>query len=233
MEICAFTSICQEDARWIMQYLAEIERLEVPFVVHLDRCQLGRRYVGGKLIRRLINHSLCKGFTRQENQYLEFTEQYKQDILDLIASNDYAWAMAWDIDEVYERGAVDKLGLLDSAVDCYDLPLLHLWEDGRYARIDGAFNGCHRVKLYNLQDGRCWVFDHPITNGPKLVSRVAVVEKLSVTCLHYGLMTKSLREMHKQRWDRIYGTAVGANPYGFWNAALDESGLVVIEHGLR
>lgn len=37
-EICAFTSICQEDERWVDQYLAEVDRLKMDFCVHFDRC---------------------------------------------------------------------------------------------------------------------------------------------------------------------------------------------------
>lgn len=210
--VCAFTSICEEDRVWIPQYLAEAERLRMPFVVHLDRC---KPETAG-LFKR---HDLLVGVTSQDDPKIEFTEQHKQAPLDLVAQKKFGWAMAWDIDETYEFSAREKIDRIAAmSVDLVDIIWLNLWNDKAHVRVDGSFMSGHRVKFLNLNSGK-WTFDSPITNGPKLPG--AMIGKSDLVCLHHGMMTHELREQHKARWDRIYTAAVGANPYGFWNYALD------------
>jgi hypothetical protein len=60
------------------------------------------------------------------------------------------------------------------------------------------------------------------------------VAKADLVCLHAGMMTPELRRLHKERWDRIYSTALRGdpNPLGFWRQAIEtEKDAVLIRHG--
>lgn len=227
--VCAFTAVCQEDLVWLHKYLCEVERLNLPFGMHLDRC-LPHTWAFVQA------HPLCLTTTISVSD-AEFNEQHKQPILDSITALGYGWAFAWDIDETYETGFRNKLDRLLpqlSGADCVDLRWLNLWDDERHVRTDRNFDAGHRVKLYNLNEGRRWAFDHPITNGAKLVGREGVTVKVDLVCLHHGMMTPELRRQHKARWDRIYSTALRGdpNPYGFWREAIaTEDSAVTVKHG--
>lgn len=216
--VAAFTAVCQADARWIPQYLAETERLDIPFVMLFDRCS-------DDLINSTMDHVNCIGSYTQSDPKFEFIEMLKQPLLDRICELGYDWAMAWDIDETYERDAPTKLELLDldeyGYYDILDTPWKNLWDSPTQIRVDGSFSEGHRVKFYNLQKERRYHFDSPITNGAKLIGRDMDLAKFNLVCLHWGMMTHDLRVEHKERWDRIYSKAVGKNPYGFWKDALD------------
>ncbi len=223
--ICAFTAICAEDAGWIPQYLAEVERLNIPFVLHLDRCpQLAEFFTG---------HSLCRAVTFQNDPAIEFEERHKQMPLDRVVQGGFHWALAWDIDETFERKTPAKLPVIlaeQRHTDCVDIRWLNLWGDRQHLRMDSPFDAGHRVKLLNLQDRRCWTFRSPITNGPKLQGREAQYVHVDLVCLHHGMMTPALRRLHKERWDRIYSTALRGdpNPYGFWKTALETEDRAVL-----
>lgn len=238
MNVCAFTSICEEDRIWIPQYLAEAERLHMPFVMHFDRC-------AKELMEIFKDSKYCVGATAQLDKSIEFNETHKQALLDEVVAingctNDkygklnFHWAMAWDIDETYEKHARRKIKEFTytqfssaNKWDLVDTRWVNLWGDSKHIRTDGPFASGHRVKFYNLRSGR-WKFDSPITNGAKLLDKKGnfkgnvKVRKSDLVCLHWGMMTRELRELHKKRWDRIYSAAVGNNPYGFWNYACDE-----------
>jgi hypothetical protein len=222
--------VCEEDAGWLEQYQAEADRLEMPHVVHLDRCSALTRW-------RVAAHRLCVGTTRQDGPAVEFRETHKQMALDVVAGLGYDWAMAWDVDETYEAGARQLIAEACEAAgeaDCIDIRWLNLWGDVRHIRADGSWLAGHRVKMLNLQGGRRWRFDHPITNGPKLVGREGVTVRHPLVCLHHGMMTPEMRRMHKARWDRIYSTALRGdpNPYGFWASAIEsEDQAVTVRHG--
>jgi len=225
--ITAYTSICEEDAYWIPQYLAEIERLCIPFAIHFDRCTVETK-------RKLEHHRYCIGKTEQNLPMKWFNEMHKQGIFDTVQKSGVSWAVAWDIDETWEKDAPAKLRLVEqSTADYITCKWVNLWNDPQHIRIDGSFGQGHRVKFYNLRSGR-WYFDNAITNGAKLLDAKGEViveeftgqkiklERLDLVCLHWGMMTLQLRIEHKDRWDRIYGRAVGTNPYGFWDMALNE-----------
>jgi hypothetical protein len=231
--VCMFVSVCREDECWVPQFLAEAERLKLPFAVHLDRLTNDRQ-VPGPTFERMVCHRLCVGVTSQPNQKVEFTEQHKQEVFDKVASLGYQWAFASDIDETYEQEArwkIEYISELDA--DLVDVRWLNLWGDKAHVRVDLNFATGHRVKFYNLRSGK-WVFDHPITNGAKLQGREAVTVKNDLVCLHHGMMTPELRRLHKERWDRIYSTALRGdpNPLGFWRQAIEtEKDAVLIRHG--
>lgn len=214
--VCAYMSICEEDACWIPQFLKEAERLRMPFAVNFDRCSMDTKYA-------LRRHNLCVGFVSQDDPEVEFRETHKQGVFDLAVSSGVKWVMAWDVDETYEEGAALKLkeGLAGIAAEQVQVTWLNLWGDKEHVRVDGPFAYVPRVKLYTT--ARRWTFTHPITNGPKPVGGGPLLGRIDLTCLHHGLMTEELRRLHKARWDRIYTKAVGANPYGIWNYALDGS----------
>lgn len=219
---CAFTAICEEDSFWVDQYLAEVERLNVPFAVHLDRC-------GDSTIKALTSHPFCVGSTRADVSGREFNETHKQGVMDVVqCSRSFDWALAWDIDETFAPNASEEMERATSLmVDCINVKWVNLWGDHSHIRVDGPFSGGHRCKLYNLHSGR-WAFTNKVVNGPKLFRRGSEVRGREVrhhdlVCLHWGMMTRDLREQHKERWDRIYEKAVGKNPYGFWDYALNET----------
>lgn len=255
-KVCAFTAVCEEDARWLPQYLAEAERLGMPFAVHFDRWQNAKGHIKDGpvrgLMQRVQRHRLCVGYTLSRDYSAEFTEQHKQPVFDLVAGRDFDWAMAWDVDETYERLAPEKLqALLETDADQIQCRWLNLWGDSTTVRADGDWLLGRRVKFYNLLSGR-WHFDHPITNGAKLLKSPppprkghrpmhtsgawqpqfrtdVVVKRVDLVCLHWGMMTPELRRLHKERWDRVYTTAVGNNPYGFWRNALETEDKAVLE----
>lgn len=236
--VMAFTSICEEDACWLPQYLAEAERLSLPFVIHFDRC-------GSDTKEKVTEHPLCLSWTSQDRPAVEFNEQHKQGLIDILirvrkmGRAKVNWAMAWDVDETYQRNATFlqfmQAGLLNPTTDQLQVTWLNLWETPEWIRVDGPFGAPKRVKFYNLQEDRKWVFDHPITNGAKLVDRQEVeTDFIAFTCLHWGLMTHELRKQHKERWDRIYSTALRGdpNPYKIWEYALNPNVKpVTIRHG--
>jgi hypothetical protein len=205
VDICAFTSICEEDKVWIPQYLAEVDRLQMPFVIHFDRCSRATK--------------------------IRLTEQHKQNAFDIAVSLGFKWAMAWDCDETYERDAVAKIQQICALdADYVDIIWHNLWDNPAYIRTDGPFSSGHRVKFYNLR--KRWRFTHSITNGPKIVNEKGTpisgnpqserATRFPLVCLHWGMLTRELRLQHKARWDRIYTAAVGNNPYGFWEYSCDE-----------
>lgn len=234
MEVCAFTAVLGEDADWLPQYLAEMERLAIPFAMLLDRCSDATADL-------VIRHPLCVGAARREESDGEFTEDVKQAAFDLAVASGARWAMATDVDEVYERNAPRKIAEICALnVDYVDIKWVNLWGDARHIRVDGAFGGGHRVKFYNLRR-RKWKFADKITNGLRIVNSKGepvrgekIREKAGrhdLVCIHHGFMTQELRRLHKERWDRIYTASVGSNPYGTWQWAIEtEADAVVVEH---
>lgn len=218
MKLGVYTAVCEEDRGWIDQYLAELERLALPFAVHLDRCSR-------ETSKRLRQHRLCFGATQHHGKE-EFNERHKQGVFDLVVGGGFDWAIAVDVDETFEKDAPAMLATLacDTA-DYLQTMWLNLWGDREHIRIDGPFEFPLRVKLYRLNSGIRWFFDHPITNGLKQRPgcREPVKGIFPLRCLHWGMMTLELRRQHKERWDRIYTAAVGGNPYKFWDYALDEA----------
>lgn len=236
LNVCAFTSVCEEDAHWIPQYLAEAERLDLPFVVLLDRCSDATYW-------KFVRHPLCQSWTSRGEGDGEFTEQAKQPLIDRLRELGFRWGMAWDVDETYGGSTRFVLDTLDDVLRGADYGRtwwVNLWGDERHVRIDGPFGhgndrGMRRVKFYRIGDVP-WHFAHPITNGAKpRDGRGTVMGETEIVCLHHGMMTRDLRLLHKERWDRIYSKAVGSNPYGFWNYACDEETYppTVVPHNHR
>lgn len=208
--ICVFSAICEEDAVWIPQYLKEIERLNLPFAILLDRCSEVTKY-------SLIRHPNCVAF-HEQNEPEEFKENLKQQIYQKIPPG-YKWAMALDVDEVWEKDAPAKLLNLPEA-DYLDALWVNLWGDDKHLRVDGYFAVKPRTKFYNMK--LSWRFVDSTTNGPYAPGEQTRAQ-IDLVCVHHGLKTKELRQLHKERWDRIYTKAIGRQPYGFWDHALDET----------
>jgi len=224
--VIVFTSVCDEDAHHVDRYLWEIQRLEVMFCVHFDRCSERTK-------QRFFWSRNLFGFTEQDDRSIEFTEQHKQSVFDLAATSGRPWAMALDIDETLERDAVSKLLDLPTHADLFDVQWLNLWGDKYSIRSDGAWLQGHRANIYNVSGGRKWRFDHPITNGAKLDTHgrdPLILVRYPLVVLHWGAIRPEWRQLRKARWDRVYGAAVGNNPYGHWRAELDETGLETIEN---
>lgn len=224
MSLCAFTPICEADAHWADQYLAEIERLQIPFFIYLDRCS-------EKTIHKLTNHPQCTGSVRQDDPSIEYNERAKQAILDMAVQAGYTWTIHWDSDETWEKDFSRKIDMvLDSDLHCVTCRWVNLWNDPKHIRVDDRFEVESRItgreKFYRL-DNVNWQFNSGIVYGPspdRLVRRGAV----DIACLHWGYMTRELRLEHKARWDHNYTKAVGHQPYGTWNYICDESRVPTI-----
>lgn len=209
-DICVFTAVCEDDSGWVDQYLREVSRLNLPFVILFDRCSQETK-------DKLLKHPNCVGNYQQDDLNIEFDECLKQKVFDLIPDT-YKWALAWDIDETWLEDSFDLSDMEDYTL--VDTWWVNLWGDSTTVRIDGPFAKKPRGKFYNLKYE--WLFRYKTVNGAYLTDAEEKNGFLNVTCLHHGLMTADLRKKHKERWDRIYGKAMGSNPYGFWDYALDK-----------
>ncbi len=221
-KIGVFTTICEPDNIWIDQYLNEIERLELPFAIYLDRCS-------GSTIQRLTSHTNCIGFVRQDNPLIDYQECHKKAVLDLIVAHGrFDWAMSWDADETYEKDASYKLpDIVGRTEDCLNVRWACLWNDPQHIRTDGMFspNGScyYRDRFHSLRGENKWYYKGPFIYGPYNAKGEYTTAKIDFVCLHWGYMSRPLRELHKARWDHNYGTAVGGkNPFGTWEYILDE-----------
>jgi hypothetical protein len=217
LDICFFTSATYLDDKHSARYLAECERLRIPFVIHFDRCP--------QWFKQKFRESVWyRGETSQDDPSVEFNEMHKQGSLDLICRR-FDWACAMDLDETWEPdfpGKVTKV--LNPKYDLVDVRWVNLWGDTQHVRVDSPFDCCHRVKFMNLKSGHVWYYRSKVTNGCYSNRRDAVTSGLqNLLCLHWGFVTRQDRIEHKERWDRIYTKAVGKNPYGFWNLTCDES----------
>lgn len=224
-KIGAYSSICEEDKVWIPQYLKEIDRLGVDFVMHFDRCSEETK----ALVRA---HPRCVDSTEQNDPSIEFAETHKQKAHDLLIHRGYDWAVAWDMDETWEKDAPEKFKQILEITE-YDYLIthfFHLWEDSKHIRVDEEFGRCSRHKFNNLKSFD-WRWTSPVVNGPTAIpkggNKWCRMGWFNIHCIHWGLMTHELRQFHKDRWDRIYSRAVGSNPYGFWDLALNKPGFVV------
>jgi len=220
MNVCAFTSVCEEDACWLPQYLAEAERIGIQFVMHLDRCSR-------ETARIVESHRLLAGITRQDNHAKQFSETDKQAALDVVVSSGCRWALAWDVDETYAQDARRHLENLGNYfADLLQVRMVNLWGDDLHARVDGPFSSAWRCKLYRIGAGNSWAFRHPLVNGAvDLSGRHAngTEQRTGLVCLHHGFKTQTLRLAHRERWNSIYGAAFGYNPYGTWDWVCDET----------
>lgn len=222
--ICAYSSICEEDSIWIDQYLAEAERLNLPFAMNFDRCSQQTK-------DRLANHPNCIATVSQDRPEVEFTEDAKQAIFNRVVAAGFDIGMAWDVDETYEKDAPAKLEKIrEMDFDVLKVRWWNLWNDPSQIRCDGPFSDGNRDKFFFLTGEYHWKFMTAIVNGPIAHTHRGSVHKNNLrwvkdydfACLHWGMMTPEMRLQHKERWDRIYTRAVGKNPYGFWDYALDE-----------
>lgn len=215
--IAAFTSVCEEDSVWSESYLIEIDRLGIPFFIHFDRCS--------RETKNFFKH-WCKGYTENDNHSREFNEMDKQGVLDLLqVHKGVTWAMAFDVDEVFERDAPEKLKQVEmlSEVDYLNSSMFNCWGDKGKIRVDSPFDNYHRARFYSLKTGYRWVFRNKAVNGPTLMGKLVTKEGgVDVVCLHLGMMTREMRQHHRERWDRIYRAAMGKNPYNYWNHLCSE-----------
>lgn len=228
-KVAILTSVCEEDKQFFDQYLNEMSRLGLDFFIHFDRCS-------NETKEKFKTHPNLKAFSQEDNKEREYSEMDKQKAFDLI-DDSYDWMMPLDIDETMEKDFLDKVQSLDNVnlkFDVIDCPWFNVWENPKWLRIDGPCETGHRVKFYNLhRKPLSWKYYHPTINGmtlfyPTKENRQPIrrnefeLTKLNIVTLHWGLMTKELREFHKSRWDRIYSSHVGKNPYGFWDWVLDD-----------
>lgn len=226
--IAGFTSVCEEDVGFLPRYLVEAERLQLPFVMHFDKCS--------QETKDLVSaHPMCIGTTSYDSDEW-FNELHKQEALDKVISLGYKWAINWDVDETFEKEARVKFdSLAERREDAVlDYKWVNLWEDEDHIRVDGPMAQGHRTRIYNLQHNYIWKFYNPKINGAAAFERngrktflrkEVGIGKIDLVCLHWGMMTQAMRLAHKERWDKLYGkhTDNGKNPYGFWEWASDET----------
>lgn len=217
MQLAAITPICEEDACWIDQYLAEIERLGVKFAMHFDRCSQTTK-------NRLQRHPAYLGCSSQDNPNVEHEENRRQGPYDIIcALGGFDGFLIWDMDETWERTAPEKFESFFSQTEWDEgrIEWLNLWGDKDHIRVDNPSNP-QRVKIVNLQQGRRWEWRGQIVHPYTIPTRQSTVAHSNIRCIHWGLMTREMRVNHKKRWDRIFTKVIGRNPYGFWDYILDE-----------
>ena len=250
--ICAFTAICQEDVhRWGDQYIAEAERWQLPFVMHFDRCSPGTvaRLTGHPLCvgtteqpdrgipfnethkQAALDLVRARGF--RWALALDADETLADDAPAKLADvaercrADYVlcrWVNLWgDVAHVRVDGrfAYDvrpKLFSLRSGfVWRYNSPVLnsptgyHTSGEAAILRALRPYTGTQRARLERQLRAQA-------TGGPE----PAALVRDDIIFVHHGLISRELRELHKRRWDSIYGKAVGYNPYQIWDYALDE-----------
>lgn len=234
--VAAYLTICEDDAWLVPQWIAEVERLQIDFAVHFDRCSVETK-------KLFTYHPDCTGYTSQDDPNKEYTEHDKQRSFDMLVLNRYDWGLQLDADETLEKnGPV----LLRQTIDEYEkketdyigLRYVSLWNDKEHIRVDGPFAKGYHVKLYNLTNGRRWKFAEPTVNGAYLMKPDGKKQanervkggKCDLVCLNHGAMTHELRLKHKERWDRIYTHAVGSQIYGFWNYSLDYEKFPPVVH---
>lgn len=163
-DVCVFTSVCEEDSYWLDQYLNDLQRIGLGFCMHFDRCS-------DTLKHKVVSHQMYRGHTEQNRKMIEFTEQHKQGVLDLVVSKRYRWAMAMDIDETHETDTSTKLlTLLESAesenIHHCTVSFYTLWDHWKYHRYDGPFGQGVRTHLYKIEDGSKLYFRSAKVNGP-------------------------------------------------------------------
>lgn len=230
MKIATVTPICEEDARWADQYLAEVERLDAHCIMFFDRCSQAT------VDRFTRSKSYADGYWQRDPKR-GYRESDRQVPMDTAVKLGYDLSVMLDMDETLERDAPEKLRNLPDG-DRWTVNWLNLWGDKDYVRVDKAGRGGNpwRVKIHRLQCGVEWYWKGPLVVDPycqrtrprpgKSMQLGGDVDVPSVdsgiTCLHWGLMTRELREMHAARWDRVYGELTGKNPYSFWHDLLDE-----------
>lgn len=229
-DLVAFTPICEPDSIWIDQYLREVERLDIPFGIHFDRCSDATK-------RRMMSHSHCVAASAQDDPSIEYTEQHKQTIFDMVCDlGGHSWALHWDADEVWEDDFIRKFEAESHRPESHlRVSWANMWETPDRIRWDADSPSklmcpSPRVKLYQIGEGQRWLFDHPVIYGCKeIVDGIkrsktqckATEGDTDIVCLHAGLMTHELRMQHAERWDRVYGAAVGENPYCLWHALMN------------
>lgn len=217
--VVAFTSVCGEDAHWVAQYLAEMERIGLRFAIHFDRFPQGNKL-------KIQEHPLCVGATHQNDLQKEFHQRHKQGVFDL-ACKHAPWVMAHDIDETFEEDAVQNLVQLKELqrhIFAASVKVDTLWNDTEHVRVDGPFCNARRIRCFR-SGAADWRFEkyckpQPYRGGRRKGGYAYL--PIDLTVLHWGLMTREGRELHKRRWDRVYNHILGNNPYEIWNYACDE-----------
>lgn len=214
-KIVACTPLCEEDAVYIPQYLAEVERMEVGFFVYLDRCSVGTK----DALRR---HPACLGSVSQDDPAVDYQENVREQLYQKAVEHGCCMTILWDADETWSR---DAPGLVQDwrqrkDWDCLRATWLNLWGDREHVRLDNPSNP-ERVKVHRVNGTVQWRWVGGIVVDPYPSRQVRQLDS-GLVCLNHGLMTYELRLQHKARWDRIYGRMNGKNPYDYWDLLLDE-----------
>lgn len=220
-DVCVITAICEADAiRWGDQYLREMERLDVPFAIHLDKCTEETR-------QRFISHPNCIGHTANCDPAVIFNETHKQGVLDIAAGSGATYSLSCDSDDTFEPEAPAKLRAMPTDIKLGLMRYWHVWGDWSTLRVDGPFNGAKRERIYNLKYCN-WHFRVPIVNGAYASVDIPRDEwiDIGIACFHWGFIGIESCQEHRDRWNKIYGAANGGtNPYGAWEWACDLSHL--------
>lgn len=211
-KIGAVTPMCMEDERWLPQYLAEVERLQMPFAVHFDKCPMAfRRQVG--------EHPLCVGWTLNHSGH--YCERFRAGPLKQLEANGFNAAVFMDFDETFEPAFGHKLRklCLDTSWQRARVYWYNIHEKPDTIRIDNPSNP-HRLKIFRLNAGVTWDF-RGIVVDPYSTPKDVLTASTNLVSFNWGLMNDELRQQHHDRWDRLYAQEAGKNPYSFWQYLID------------
>jgi len=229
LKFCWYSSVCEQDAVWLDQYLREAERLKMPFSMYLDRCSQ-------EVFNKVILHPLCVGVHSQDDPDREYDETAKQVVFEE-ACKRAQYVISTDIDETWDRDFYNKFYHYERDLN-WDSLKVHfpcLWDSPDQIRVDGQFAGCSldRTKIYRTTD-RLWIHKNACVQGAYLRNRRAVELSTEINCIHWGYMTRELREAHKAKWDRVYGAHNEKNPYDLWAMMCNEEQFppIVEKHNL-
>jgi hypothetical protein len=225
--ICAFTPMSNEYIDWLDQYLAGLKRLDMPFVMHFDRCS-------DATISKVCQNPACLGHTRQDDFNRDFMEGDRQGIMDIVRTLGFNWALMLDIDEVLERDAAPKLAALEASnADSAEMLYLDLGPDVHHYSEDrgsGQSGWKSRTKAFRVGDGR-FTFRNPQYIYPLWPEGRdgGVVFQSDLVILHTGHLTPELRKWHRDRATRLFEGHWA--PYAAFEPGQDEP-VKIVAHNL-
>jgi hypothetical protein len=223
MKIGIFLCICEEDAiRWLDQLLPNLEAIGLPVSWYADHCS-------PETLVRL--RSMPFTLAVHDEQVKPFSEQSKEIAFDALSGFD--WAVQMDSDETWQTDAGELLrqALASTSNLLVRCPMVTMWEhEGKMMVRTDLGSQRYRIRIYNL--AYRWHWADPVTNGPYAIGYTGDAQPfdIPVRVFHWGYSTPALRLMHKERWDRIYGSHIGRNPYGLWNQITDPNDKPVLEN---
>lgn len=220
--IGAYVMFCEEDTKWLDGFFKNAEMVGVDIAWQLDNCS-------EETVKKIkeFKHTV---WIKEETE--PFLECFRRNPFNALKELGYDWAFHWDIDERWDISSdlqkdfddADKKG----AVSVF-FPMFTAWDDK--LRVDTIFkphthqSQTLRQRAYKTSEN--WVWRGKIVVSPYLIqdgeNYLAYKRHYGNSpMVHYGCVSKEIREHHKERWDKNYTRAVGNQPYDFWKYINDE-----------